>query len=126
MELTVTQQERPWDRPFWKPVRGKEAVFAYIVLIHVLAVVGLIPFPIPSLKVVGMSLLSIAYTIRLPTRRRTSPAPSRAASGGHLFAGSIKLSPPTRSAGRLNSPAACTKSGDGPKRPSLSSRSASV
>src|SRR6266576_975574 len=23
MELTVTQQERPWDRPFWKPVDGK-------------------------------------------------------------------------------------------------------
>jgi fatty-acid desaturase len=61
MELTVTQQERPWDRPFWKPVHGKEGVFAYIVLIHTLAVVGLILFPVPSLKVVGMTLLSIAF-----------------------------------------------------------------
>src|SRR5260221_5527887 len=60
MELTVTQQERPWDRPFWKPVHGKEGVFTYIVLIHVLAIVGLILFPIPSLKVVGMTVLSIA------------------------------------------------------------------
>ncbi len=41
MELTVTQQERPWDRPFWKPVHGKEGVFAYLVLIHSLSVVGL-------------------------------------------------------------------------------------
>src|SRR5258708_12319320 len=60
MELSVTQQERAWDRPFWKPVHGKEGVFAYIVLIHTLAVVGLILFPVPSLKVVGMTLLSIA------------------------------------------------------------------
>src|SRR5258706_15139829 len=61
MELIATQQERPWDRPFWKPVHGKEGVFAYLVLIHVLAVVGLILFPVPSLKVVGMTLLSIAF-----------------------------------------------------------------
>src|SRR5438105_4843923 len=61
MELTVTQQERPWDRSFWKPVHGKEGVFAYLVLIHVLAVVGLILFPVPSLKVVGMTVLSIAF-----------------------------------------------------------------
>src|SRR2546430_13713490 len=61
MELTVTQQERPWDRPFWKPVHGKEGVFAYLVLIHVLAVVGLVFFPVPNLKVVGMTLLSIAF-----------------------------------------------------------------
>src|SRR3989441_11861007 len=60
MELTATQQERPWDRPFWKPVHGKEGVFTYLVLIHVLAVIGLILFPIPSLKVVGMTVLSIA------------------------------------------------------------------
>src|SRR5438445_224717 len=61
MELTVTQQERPWDRPFWKPVHGKEGVFAFLVLIHVLSLVGLILFPVPSLKVVGMTLLSIAF-----------------------------------------------------------------
>src|SRR5258707_12952100 len=61
MELTVTQQERPWDRPFWKPVHGKEGVFAYLVLIHSLSVVGLILFPVPSLNVVGMTLLSIAF-----------------------------------------------------------------
>ena len=61
MELTATRQERPWDRPFWKPVHGKEGVFTYLVLIHVLALIGLILFPLPSLKVVGMTILSIAF-----------------------------------------------------------------
>jgi len=53
MEQSTVQQARPWDRPFWKPVRGKEGVLAYLVLIHVLAIVGLILLPIPSWKVVG-------------------------------------------------------------------------
>src|SRR6266705_5726383 len=61
MELTATRQARPWDRPFWKPVHGKEGVFTYLVLIHVLSVIALILFPVPSLKVVGMTLLSIAF-----------------------------------------------------------------
>jgi len=41
------------DRPFWKPVRRKEAVFFFLVLIHVLAIIGIILFPLPSLKVLG-------------------------------------------------------------------------
>ena len=48
---------KPWDRPFWKPVRGKEGVFSYLILVHVLAVVGIILFPIPTLKVLGFTLL---------------------------------------------------------------------
>src|SRR5512144_1861424 len=47
----------PWKRPFWKPVPGKEAVFFYLIGIHVLTVVGLILYPIPSLKVFLISLL---------------------------------------------------------------------
>src|SRR5215472_17703051 len=50
MEISLTQQAPkapPWHRPFWKPVRGKEGVFAYLVLIHVLSVIGLILFPLP-------------------------------------------------------------------------------
>src|SRR3989454_10990156 len=61
MELTATQQERPWDRPFWKPVHGKEGVFTYLILIHVLSVIGLILFPIPSLKVLGLAGLFTAF-----------------------------------------------------------------
>jgi len=52
---------RPWDRPFWKPVRGKEGVFTYLVLIHSLAIVGIILFPLPSLKVVGLAILFICF-----------------------------------------------------------------
>src|SRR5215813_8447404 len=47
---------KPWDRPFWKPVRGKEGVFTYLILIHVLATVGIISFPIPTLKVLGFTV----------------------------------------------------------------------
>jgi len=77
MESTVMQQERPWDRPFWKPVHGKEGVFTYIVLIHVLAVIGLILFPIPSLKVVGMTLLSIALGASAPQSATTACLPTK-------------------------------------------------
>lgn len=54
------QQPRPWDQPFWKPARGKEGVLLYLVLIHVLAAIGLILFPLPSLKVFGYAVLLMA------------------------------------------------------------------
>ena len=44
-------ESHPWDRSIWKPAKGKGAIFFYLVLIHVLAVIGLILFPIPSLPV---------------------------------------------------------------------------
>jgi len=42
---------RPWETPWWRPVRGQEIVFFYLVAIHVLAVVGLVLFPFPGLTV---------------------------------------------------------------------------
>jgi hypothetical protein len=57
MEIAVAEQARPWARAWWKPVRGKEGVFAYIVIIHVLAVIGLILFPLPNWKVLAMAVL---------------------------------------------------------------------
>lgn len=60
MEIATRRQPRPWDRPFWKPVRGKEGVFAFLVVIHILAVIGLIFFPLPSLRVLGFALLFTA------------------------------------------------------------------
>lgn len=53
----TTEAAPPWERPFWKPVPGKAGVFVFLVLIHVLAVIGLIFFPLPSLKILGLSLL---------------------------------------------------------------------
>jgi stearoyl-CoA desaturase (delta-9 desaturase) len=60
MSQTAVQEARPWERPFWKPVRAKSVVFGYLILIHVLAVAGLILFPLPSLKVAGVALLLTA------------------------------------------------------------------
>ena len=63
METSLTQRApvaQPWHRPFWKPVHGKEGVFTYLILIHVLSLIGLILFPLPSLKVLGLTVLSTA------------------------------------------------------------------
>src|SRR5215510_15437734 len=49
----------PWERPFWKPMKGKRAIFLYLVAIHVLAVTGLILFPLPSLRVAVLTLILI-------------------------------------------------------------------
>src|SRR5258708_28045853 len=61
MELSATQQAPPWDPPFWKPIRGKEGVFTYLVPIHLLSGIGLILFPLPRLKALGMHLLFFAF-----------------------------------------------------------------
>ncbi len=60
MSQTAIQEIRPWERPFWRPARGKAGVLTYLLLIHVLAVIGLILFPLPSLKVLGLTLLFFA------------------------------------------------------------------
>jgi fatty-acid desaturase len=61
MNQAVSVQARPWDRPFWKPVRRKEGVFAFLILVHVLAITGVILFPLPSLKIFGISALLMAF-----------------------------------------------------------------
>lgn len=54
------EEIRPWDRPLWKPVRGKAGVLLYLVLIHVLAVIGLVLFPMPALRILSLTLLFTA------------------------------------------------------------------
>jgi fatty-acid desaturase len=61
MNQAATAVARPWDRPFWKPVPRKEGVFAFLLIIHVLAIVGIILFPLPSLKVLGLAALFVAF-----------------------------------------------------------------
>jgi fatty-acid desaturase len=51
---------RPWEQPFWRPARGKAAAFFYLLLIHVLAVVGLILYPLPDIKILGLAVLFTA------------------------------------------------------------------
>jgi fatty-acid desaturase len=42
----------PWAAPWWKPAKGDGPTFFYIVLIHVLALIGLVFFPTPGWKVI--------------------------------------------------------------------------
>jgi fatty-acid desaturase len=59
MDKSAIDGIRPWERPFWKPARGKTAVLVYLLLIHLLAVIGLILFPLPNLKILGWAILFI-------------------------------------------------------------------
>jgi len=53
---TQLSDERPWARSWWQYSEGNGPVLFYIVLVHVLAVVGLILFPLPSLPVLAVAL----------------------------------------------------------------------
>ncbi len=52
--------QKPWTLPWWKSSAGNASILFYLVIIHILAVTGLILFPIPSLKVF---LITAALTI---------------------------------------------------------------
>ena len=53
--------EHPWTRPWWQASKGNGPVLFYFVIIHLLAVVGLVLFPLPSLGVlvIALSIASI-------------------------------------------------------------------
>jgi fatty-acid desaturase len=51
MKSTLLIDEKPWTRPWWQYSEGNGPVLFYLVLIHLLAIVGLILFPLPGWKV---------------------------------------------------------------------------
>jgi fatty-acid desaturase len=57
MSQTAIDEVRPWEQPFWKPAPAKAPILVYLVLIHLLAVIGLILFPLPNLKVLSAALV---------------------------------------------------------------------
>ena len=59
LNKSAMTHNHPWERPLWRPAKGKAAVLLYLVLIHGLAVTGLVLFPIPGLRVFGMTLLFV-------------------------------------------------------------------
>jgi len=61
MSQIAMQEIRPWEQPFWKPNRGKAGVLAYLVLVHVLAVIGLILFPLPNWKILSTAAVLMAF-----------------------------------------------------------------
>src|SRR5215213_2253205 len=46
----------PWKAPWWKPAAGERTTFLYIMAIHILAVVGLILFPLPGWRLAGLAM----------------------------------------------------------------------
>ena len=56
MKSTQLIGEHPWTRPWWQYSEGNGPVLFYFVLIHTLAVVGLILFPLPSWSVLAIAL----------------------------------------------------------------------
>jgi stearoyl-CoA desaturase (delta-9 desaturase) len=60
MTEALMDEMRPWERPFWQPAPHKGAVLLYLILIHALAIVGVVLFPVPNWKVLGLTLLFTA------------------------------------------------------------------
>ncbi len=50
----------PWRAPWWKPAKGDRITFFYLMLIHVLALIGLVFFPVPGWKV-ALATLSLGW-----------------------------------------------------------------
>lgn len=50
----------PWNAPWWKPATGEVSTFLYVLLIHVLAVVGIILYPLPGWRI-GLITLAVAW-----------------------------------------------------------------
>jgi stearoyl-CoA desaturase (delta-9 desaturase) len=50
----------PWNAPWWKVANGDYPTFFYMILIHVLAVAGIIFFPTPGWKIV-LATFAIAW-----------------------------------------------------------------
>jgi stearoyl-CoA desaturase (delta-9 desaturase) len=56
LQFTQLPADRPWARAWWRASEGNGAVFFYLVVIHLLAVTGLILFPLPSFRVFAIAL----------------------------------------------------------------------
>lgn len=59
MTPTTTWTDRPWEMPFWKPAPGKEFILLYLAMIHLMALVGFILFPLPSLPVLLIAIAGV-------------------------------------------------------------------
>jgi fatty-acid desaturase len=49
-------EKKPWMRPWWQPSEGNGAVLFYFILVHALAIIGIILFPLPSWRVLFVAL----------------------------------------------------------------------
>ncbi len=58
MQITAVNDEQPWARPWWQYSQGNGPVLFYLVAVHILALAGLILFPLPD-----WSVLTVAVAI---------------------------------------------------------------
>ena len=61
MTSSTLKEKHPWTQPWWKAEGENVPVLVYILLIHVLSIIGLVLFPLPGWKVflsfVGLAAL---------------------------------------------------------------------
>lgn len=56
MLSTQLVEQQPWTRPWWQYSKGSGPVLFYIAVVHVLALIGLFLFPLPSLPILTTAL----------------------------------------------------------------------
>jgi fatty-acid desaturase len=56
MKSSQLMDKQPWTRPWWQYSKGNGPVLFYIVVVHLLALIGLILFPLPGLPVLAVAL----------------------------------------------------------------------
>jgi stearoyl-CoA desaturase (delta-9 desaturase) len=56
MKFTQLTDERPWDKPWWYFSEGNGPALLFLILIHALAIAGLILFPLPGWKVLAIAV----------------------------------------------------------------------
>ena len=61
MNTTAMGEILPWLQPFWRPARNKAPILSYLLLIHILAVVGLFLFPFPGMRILGLAFFFTAF-----------------------------------------------------------------
>ncbi|HYE72824.1 MAG TPA: hypothetical protein VEF04_05815 [Blastocatellia bacterium] len=52
----IDHPDYPWKMPWWQASEGNGAVLFYLVIVHLLAVVGIILFPVPGWQVLTIAL----------------------------------------------------------------------
>lgn len=57
MRSTQLTDERPWTWPWWRASKGNGSVLFYLILVHALALFGLVLFPLPSWRVLAVALI---------------------------------------------------------------------
>jgi fatty-acid desaturase len=57
LDAADLMKHAPWKQPWWRPTPGDRLFFAWIVLIHVGAVVGLVVTPIPGWRALAGAVL---------------------------------------------------------------------